>query len=146
MAEGSIEIRIARRAEEVFAYLSDLERAIEWVPDLLTMKKLTDGPIGVGTRYVETIKQGGSTGSAQLEVTEYEPNRVFAHKGEGGPVKFTGLFTVRPDGDESVVVHDYTFELSGLAKLMGPVLVKWLKRNSEIGAANLKRVLESGSA
>ena len=37
--------------EMVFDYLSDLRAELEWNPACEVMEKLTDGPVGLGTRY-----------------------------------------------------------------------------------------------
>jgi uncharacterized protein YndB with AHSA1/START domain len=43
-------VLIQRHPEEVFDYLSDPRSELEWNPKVRVMEKLTDGPIGVGTR------------------------------------------------------------------------------------------------
>lgn len=37
-------------AEEAFDYLSDLRNELEWNPGMDTIEKLTDGPVGLGTK------------------------------------------------------------------------------------------------
>lgn len=49
--------------EEAFDYLSDLRAELEWNPACKAMEKLTDGPVGVGTRY-----RAKWTGSPCIEV------------------------------------------------------------------------------
>ena len=142
MAEGSIEFRVAVPPEQVFALLGDLTRAPEWVPDLVSVEKLGSGPVGVGTRYHEVVKMGSQTSEAELEVTDYDPPRLFAHKGRGGPSTFTGRFVLEPDGDGTRVTHEYTVKLSGFAKLMTPFVVGWVRKNTEAASANVRRVLE----
>lgn len=44
-------IDIARPAEAVFGYCSDHTNEIEWNPAMRRVAKITDGPVGVGTRY-----------------------------------------------------------------------------------------------
>ena len=65
MPAGTIEIDIPRPIDEVFAYVGDLETAPQWVPDLVSMRKVTEGPVGVGTRYVEMVQMGKKQEEAQ---------------------------------------------------------------------------------
>jgi hypothetical protein len=44
-------VDISRPAELVFDYASDHMREPEWNPGMRRIRKLTDGPIGLGTRY-----------------------------------------------------------------------------------------------
>ena len=46
-------IEINRPAEEVFAYLDQLERHSEWQSSLVSARVETEGPTRVGTRVVE---------------------------------------------------------------------------------------------
>jgi uncharacterized protein YndB with AHSA1/START domain len=42
---------IHRPPEEVFEFCSDLRSELQWNPKVKYVEKLTDGPVGVGTRY-----------------------------------------------------------------------------------------------
>ncbi len=145
--DGSITFRIARSRAEVFAYVSDLERAPEWVPDLISVTKTTPGDVRLGTRYRQVVRVAGKQGDAELEVTEYEPGRSFAHRGEGGPARFTARFVFEDDEQGGTrIVHDYSVAMSGFAKLMLPVLKAWLSENTETAASNLALRLEQAAA
>ena len=53
MIKHSIEIN--RPAEEVFAYLDQVDRHNEWQGQLVSTTVETDGPVRVGTRVVERL-------------------------------------------------------------------------------------------
>lgn len=128
-----------RTPEQVFDVLSDLERAPEWVPDLLSVKKLTPGPVVVGTRYAERVRMGSREGDAELEVTEHERPRVFAHRGKGGPASFGARFVLEAEDGGTRVTHEYELRMSGMFKLMTPMMAGWVKKNSEAAMASLAR-------
>jgi uncharacterized membrane protein len=44
-------ITIFRPAGQVFACWSDVERYPEWAEPVIERRKLTDGPVGVGSRF-----------------------------------------------------------------------------------------------
>jgi hypothetical protein len=49
VVENAIEIGVS--PEAVFDYCTDVLREPEWNPKLLEVEKLTEGPIGLGTRF-----------------------------------------------------------------------------------------------
>jgi hypothetical protein len=53
MATAVIEnvVDIVRPAGEVFDFASDHMREAEWNPAMRSVRKLTDGPVGLGTQY-----------------------------------------------------------------------------------------------
>ena len=67
-------VEIARSPLEVFDYCSDLSNEREWSPGSMnSVEKLTDGPVGVGTRYLAEWQQGGPN---TVEYTRFEPPPV----------------------------------------------------------------------
>ena len=67
MIKHSIEIN--RPAEEVFAYLDQVDRHNEWQDQLVSTTVETDGPIRVGTRVVERRNVPG--GGARLPIRDH---------------------------------------------------------------------------
>ena len=53
---NSTEIRCT--PEQAFDYLSDMRNELEWNPAVESVEKLTDGPVGVGTRFRAKWKGG----------------------------------------------------------------------------------------
>lgn len=69
--------------EEVFAYLDDdIDRFAEWRrPPWMRLKRLTDPPVGVGTRYETAVNiLGVPQGPITTEVAAYEPPRRLVWK------------------------------------------------------------------
>ena len=60
---------INRPPEEVFDYCSDHRHEPEWNPMMKSVEKLTDGPIGAGTRYAADFAKGPPM---VMECTQYE--------------------------------------------------------------------------
>lgn len=64
-------IDIARPPAEVFEYCSDQCNELEWTPGpMKSCERLTDGPVGLGTRY---RAEWSGAGSRIVEITRYEP-------------------------------------------------------------------------
>ena len=140
--EGKIEISVRAKPDEAFAYLANLENAPEWVPDLISVRQTSEGDVGVGTRYTETVQMGKQTHEAELEITEYDPSRVFAHKGQGSPAKFSARFVLKPDGDGTRIKHHFTVRMTGLYKIFAPLTNRWVRKNTEAAMKALKTILD----
>ena len=50
MIRIELPVDVARPVQEVFAYVTDLERLGEWQPNVVSVTKQTEGPMGQGTR------------------------------------------------------------------------------------------------
>ena len=99
MIKHSIEIN--RSAEEVFAYLDQLDRHSEWQSSLVSASVETDGPTRVGTRVLERRKVPGGARDIPYQITEHEPPRKASFRGTAGPVRPVGTVTVDPVGESS---------------------------------------------
>ncbi len=85
--ELTTSIEIERPIADVFAYWADLENGSEWASAVIERTKITDGPVGVGTRYRAVEQFPGRKVQFTVEITEFEPNRRMAAIWEGLPVE-----------------------------------------------------------
>jgi uncharacterized membrane protein len=146
MAKIVQSIEIARRPEEVFAYLDELERHGEWQDQIVSVKRETPGPTGVGTRATDTRKMGGRTVEMTWEITEYDPPRRVSFRGINGPLRPHGTVTVEPAGEGSRVTTELELVPHGVAgKLLAPVATSQARKQVPKDQLQLKERLESGS-
>src|SRR5207302_1969720 len=87
-------IEIARRPEEVFAYIDQLDKHGEWQGAIISTKVETEGPTRVGSRAVDTRKVPGGPRDVAYEITEHDPPRKASFRGLDGPVRPVGTVTV----------------------------------------------------
>jgi hypothetical protein len=77
MARVSGDILIERPVEEVFDFVADQRNEPAYNPRMLQSEKITEGPIGVGTRFRATARSGGRAAEMLIEVTEFDrPRRL----------------------------------------------------------------------
>ena len=116
-------IEIARRPEEVFAYLDQLDRHGEWQEEIVSSRLETDGPTRVGSRAVDTRQVPGGPRDVTYEITEHEPPRRTSFRGVDGPVRPVGTVTVEPvgDGSHSRVTIELDLRGHGFGKLVAPL-------------------------
>jgi uncharacterized membrane protein len=140
-------IDINRPAEEVFAYLDELDRHAEWQTSLVSVKIETDGPTRAGTRVLERRKVSGGERDMPYEVTDHEPPRKSSFRGTAGPVRPVGTVTVDPLSDSSSRVSvELDLEGHGIGKLFAFLARRQASRQVPEDQARLKQVLESGTA
>lgn len=135
--ENSVEI--ARSPEDVFDYLSDQGHEVEWNPDCLRMDKLTDGPVGVGTRFRAKWKQGPEL---VTECTRYERPRTWTYE-NGGPISVVLTVTLEPtEAGGTRLTSRGEWTPHGWMRLAFPVFIR-VMRGAEKGVmANSRRALE----
>ena len=138
---------IARSPEDVFSYLSQLERHGEWQTQIVQVKDISDGPVAVGTRATDRRKMPGGERDMTYEITAYDPPRSVSFHGTNGPIRVAGTVTVEPleDGARSKVTLQFNLEGHGIGKLIAP-LANWdAKRQIPKDQQRLKERLEAGA-
>ena len=140
MPEASNEITIAQPPEVVFAYLADAENDPEWRPGVVEITRQHGE--GVGTRYRQIMGSGRRRINADIEITEYEPDRRLAFRTVVGPVRPAGAYELTAADGGTRVRFSLRADLTGPKRLMAPMVRKTMV--SEVGnLENLKRRLEA---
>lgn len=125
-------------AEEAFDYLSDSRSELEWSPLCTEMQKLTDGPVGVGTRY--RAKWKGNP-PAEIEILTYDRPHMWTSISRGKvTVKYTGTVESTADGMRFTSQLEPTAR--GPYRLLLPVLSRLLKRSAPGAAERMRDSLE----
>ena len=134
---------INRPIEEVFAYATNVENAPKWKSRLLEVRRISEGPVGVGTREVHVGKVLGWKPKTTVEITEYEPNRKVGFKTISGPLSAKGEFIFESVEGGARVTLVAGREPSGFLKLIGPIVARIAQRQLETDLAKLKELLEA---
>jgi uncharacterized membrane protein len=144
MIKHSIEIN--RPAEEVFAYLDQVDRHNEWQGSLVSTTVETDGPARVGTRVVERRNVPGGTRDIPYEITEHDPSKA-SFRGTAGPLRPVGTYTVDPTGESSSRMNlELDFEGHGIGKLFAILARRQAAKQVPVDHEKFKELLESGVA
>ena len=140
-------IDIARRPEDVFAYLDRFERHGEWQPQIVSAKVETDGPIRVGTRIHEVRKIAGREQDTSFEITEHDPPHKSSFRGTAGPVRPVGTVSIEPlgDGEAARVTIEFNLVGQGIGKLFAPLARRQARKTIPDSQEQLKAKLEAGA-
>jgi hypothetical protein len=132
-------VEIERTPDVVFDYLVDLRNELKWNPDVQSMEKITEGPIGVGTQFRAKWKQSGLL---IVECTKFDRPRSWTYR-NGGPVSVDLDATVSPAGAGSRVVTRFDAHPHGWFSLVFPVFLLIMRRAEKRNGLSYKRALET---
>ena len=144
MIQFTVSAEIARPPTEVFAYVTDPTKLATWQTNTISAVTEDDQPLGVGTRLREVHRApGGKELASLVEVSEYEPDRVFALRMLEGALPIHARITFDPNEQGTRVQFTAHGQPNGAMRLAQPVLRLTLKRQFAGYCATLKQVLEN---
>jgi len=122
MVRFELSVDIARSVHEVWEYLIDPDNVPEWQASAESSHQISDGPMGVGTHLVDKRRFFGRHASSEVEVTEFEPERLFTLHGLSGPVRFTVRHRLEQTAGGTHIQIEAEADPGGIGRLMRPVV------------------------
>jgi carbon monoxide dehydrogenase subunit G len=108
--------------EKTFQLFSDFPNAAARIDGITNVEMLTDGPVGVGTRFKETRVMFGREATEEMEVTQFEPNRLYTVAANSCGARMESTFKFQPVGNQTrVEMNLETKAQSVFAKLFSPL-------------------------
>jgi Polyketide cyclase / dehydrase and lipid transport len=132
-------IDIKRSAEAVFDYGSDHTNEIEWNPEMRRVVKLTEGPIGVGTRYEMEFRPGRPMFG---ECVQFDRPSSWAVTGVANGMRSSFSGRVVPIQDGAHLSLRMEIETHGLLRALLPLLRRRMPRNLQRDIEIIKTQLE----
>ena len=146
MIELAVETEIACPPAHVFAYITDPSKLATWQTNTVSAVAESDGPVALGTRLREVHRApGGKELPSLVEVSEFEPDRVFGLHMIEGALPIDARITLEPSAAGTRMRFAARGQPTGAMRLAEPLLRRTLKRQFTGYCENLKRVLEGGS-
>ena len=131
---------INRPIAEVWGFISDPHRASVWGRGVSDVVMTSTGPVGLGS----TLRLSMSGSPMEARIVDFEPERRLTLEFTAGPVKGSRLtYSVETVGATTKLTRDLDMKLSGIWRLMQPLLTRREIRDRELGVANIKRLLEA---
>ncbi|MGN6474863.1 MAG: SRPBCC family protein [Mycobacteriales bacterium] len=95
----------------------------KWENEVQSIRQITPGPVGVGTRAVMVRKEMGRLHESEYEVTEFVPGRSIAFVHPQDALGFTLRFALSPlTGDTCQLTVEVAAEPKGALRLMQPMM------------------------
>jgi hypothetical protein len=139
----TLSVTIDRAAPDVFGYLADLENLPHWNYAIQRTRKITPGPVTVGTRY-EQIRTVPSRQEESLEVVELEAGRRIAVRGTLNTLPARLDYDLVTDGGVTVLTNTVDLAMPG-PQVLSMLAVRPIRSAVTRNLAVLKRILEDGN-
>jgi uncharacterized protein YndB with AHSA1/START domain len=144
ISQNKLTIQIDKPASQVFPWLTEEARLVQWITGLKSNEPLTEGGLRVGARSKEIVEgQGGEIFVIISEITSLEMNSELGMAFTFDSFEMEALYQLsEKDGTTTVNYSDETqFKSFGL-RLFTPLIQNSQKRQLEGDFAKLKSLVE----
>jgi carbon monoxide dehydrogenase subunit G len=141
--EFSNTITINRPPAEVFEFLAHFENVPRWNYAISETRKVTDGPVGVGSRFQQT-RTIPSLSEETFTVTEFEPQRSLSIRGTVGPFEGDISYLLEPAGTGTALTNAANLQATGPLRLVAGLATGRVKSAVAENLDALKQILETG--
>lgn len=141
----ALSITIDRPVSEVFAFVGDARNALRWLPVAVERTKLSEGPVGLGTRFEGADRIGGRIVRHTQEIVAFESDARVTTRIDGpGSADYDIRF--EPIDGATRLTIDVSGRSSGRYRLLDLVPDALMTRGYEQAYTRLKELLERGGA
>jgi uncharacterized membrane protein len=137
------ESTIARRREEVAAFAMEAENDTRWIGGISSARRLTEGPIAVGTRVERVAHFLGRRVEYVMEVVELVPSERIVMRSIRSP--FPMRVTYSFEDADAATVGRVRVEggPEGFYRIAGGLMAPAVKRNIQADVKRLKELMET---
>jgi len=146
MARYTATIATPRGIDEVFEYLSDFSRTLEWDPGVVEAQRLDDGPIGQGSEFRIVSEFLGRRTSLLYRIVEFDPPRMVSFRGVNSTVVSLDRLTFENFGGGTLVSYDAELTLKGPFRVADPLLALAFSRLGDRALNGLRDALSRESS
>jgi ligand-binding SRPBCC domain-containing protein len=127
---------------QVFDFISDFRHASLWDPRTQSVTKLTDGPIGQGSRFQLRARVFGLTLDLPYEIVEYERPQRLVFAGRTRCFEYREQVGFTPQGEGTAIEWRAAMTLHSYLALGNPILSLLYQRIGDDATANISRALD----
>jgi uncharacterized protein YndB with AHSA1/START domain len=140
----AVETEIGSPVSTVFAYVTDPSKLATWQTNTVSVVQDGVGRLGLGTRLHEVHRApGGKEIRSLVEVSEYQPDEVFALHTLEGALAIDARITFESTERGTRLRFAASGQAAGPLRLLQPLLSRTLRRQFARYCATLKNVLEN---
>jgi carbon monoxide dehydrogenase subunit G len=133
---------IDRPPEEVFDFVADEENEPRYNPQMRRAEQISEGPIGVGTRFrAETVSMGRAVPMV-IEFTGFDRPTRIEETAHMSSMDLHGRLTFEPVPPGTRMRWSWQLQPRGVLRLMGPLVASMGRRSERRIWTGLKRLLE----
>lgn len=137
------EIVIERPIEEVFDFVADEQNEPKYNPEMTVAEKVTDGPVGVGTKFHSVMSGRGGPAEMTIEFIDFDrPHRIVETTRVSNVMVINGELRFEPVVGGTKMTWLWDLHPRGIYKLLGPMIRRTGERQEVAVWTGLKHVLE----
>lgn len=136
----SVDIKLP--VDKVFAYTLEAKSWPKWQSVLPEAEQTSQGAVGVGTTFKGIFRMMGLSMKWTAKATEYEANRKYGKIITCGSITNQQHNTYDPIEGGTKFTIEYDLKVGGVMKLVSPMVVCSLRKETKKSLGNLKKVLE----
>jgi uncharacterized protein YndB with AHSA1/START domain len=135
-------IEIRRPVLQVFEFVADVNNNPQWMP-VRGVTRLTDGAVGVGTKFKQEFLLMGSNYDLEGVITAFEENRKIGFSYDSPVFTWRGSYLFEPFATGTRLAAKGNVNLTGPMKMMETMFAPKIRKLIGDTAPNLKKILES---
>ncbi len=143
MVDVQTEILINRPRPEVAEYAANPDNAPKWYVNIHESQRLTDGPIGTGSKVAFTARFMGRELNYTYEFVDCVPGEKLVMRTAQGPFPMQTTYTWTDEGGGTRMTLGNTGKPSGFSKLAGVLMEPMIRRETRKDLQKLKSILEA---
>jgi uncharacterized protein YndB with AHSA1/START domain len=146
MGRFELDVTINRPPADVFAVVGDPHTMPRWYDAVQHVADESTGPSRVGSRYRVIRALPNGRAENEVEVTEYEPNRLLTLESRAGPTPFRYRYELAPTPEGTHLVLAGEISAEGLVRGGAPfdaMATRLFKRGMRHNLHVLKEVVET---
>lgn len=138
------EIVIERPIEEVFDFVADERNEPKYNPEMTVAEKVTDGAVGVGTKFHSMTAGRGGPAEMTIEFTQFDrPRRIVETTHVSDVMVIDGELRFEPVAGGTKMTWLWDLHPRGIYKLLGPMIRRTGEREEVAVWTGLKHLLEN---
>lgn len=127
------EVEIEAPVEEVFDMVADERNEPRYNRRMARAEKVTEGPVGVGSRFVAEPKGMGSRGRMTVDVVACEPPHRVRTRIRSSYLYVEGTVTLAETAGGTRLAWDWDLSLTGPLRVLSPAIAvvgpRWERHN-----------------
>jgi dehydrogenase/reductase SDR family protein 12 len=143
MARFLATIDLPLSCDAAFDALADFSTTERWDPSVVRARRLTRGPVAVGSRFEVVVRVLGVESALEYELLVAErPHRIVLRARQGALISLDEI-TLAPRGEGVRATYDARIELSGIARAFDPLLSAWFQRSGARSVEGMRRAFSA---
>jgi uncharacterized protein YndB with AHSA1/START domain len=132
-------VQIDRPREVVFDFLSDPRNELRWNPKVEVMEKITEGPLGVGSKFKAKWTKSKLV---TMECEHFERPSAWRYRNDG-PVVVDLSIALEESGDGTMLTSCFDATPRGAFRLVFPIFLAMMRREEAANMRLLKQAVEA---